>query len=70
MVLNNERRKGELSAWIDGDEFAIVLSQTPMEKGKIFAERIRSSVSELSIPITLSIEITDLRENESFDIFF
>ena len=74
-LIANEIRKGELAARIGGDEFAIILTQTSLEKGKIFAERLQSSIRKINLDkvinsITFSIGITELKLDESFATFY
>jgi diguanylate cyclase (GGDEF)-like protein len=73
--LANETRVGELAARVGGDEFAIILTQTSLEKAEIFTERIRDSISkinlkEVSNPITLSLGLTELKPDETLDTLF
>ena len=60
---------------IGGEEFIILLTETPLEKGKLVSEKIRSSVeNDLKAidnkTITISIGITDVKEDDNQDKLF
>jgi len=64
-------RKADLPARLGGDEFAVLLPETPALNAAEMAERIRTEVAKLSVPIrgtsanvTVSLGITDLNSGE------
>ena len=48
----------DLAARIGGEEFAIILTETPIERALEVAERLRSSVKALSIPTVGSVTVS------------
>lgn len=57
-----------------GEEFLMVLPQTPLEGARIKAERVREEVSQLTFPsigedfrVTVSIGVAEFREDETTD---
>lgn len=48
-LLSQETRKEDLAGRIGGEEFAVILTQTDIEKADNYAERIREKVSRLEI---------------------
>jgi diguanylate cyclase (GGDEF)-like protein len=62
-VLAHHLRPGDfLARWRVGDEFLVVLPESPLEKAKYVAERLRSAVQAESakweIPVTVSIGVS------------
>lgn len=54
-VLQSETRGIDLAARLGGEEFAIILPETKMERGFEVAERLRISIKEMEIPVVGSI---------------
>ncbi len=70
-VLREILRETDVPARIGGEEFLILQSDTTVEESALVAARIYKAIEEagkeLSIPITISIGVTDLREKDSVD---
>lgn len=62
-VLRSGLRDGDLLGRYGGDEFVILLPNTPARAGQLIAERLRELLST-STPLTVSIGITEYRERE------
>ncbi len=65
-------RETDIFGRLGGEEFAVVLSETPVEEAAVVADRLRLSLSELSVPagegttgFTVSIGLTTLQQGES-----
>ncbi len=78
-LLQKNLRQTDILARIGGEEFSILLPETPAEAAMIFAERVRLDQSELIITgdwqgeITLSVSIgvsSFLSSDEAFDALF
>ncbi|WP_295856863.1 diguanylate cyclase [uncultured Xylophilus sp.] len=78
---NSARRSGDLVARIGGEEFAVLLPDTPPETARDLAERLRRAVAELGIEhqgadttgrVTVSIGTASLdpRADADFDALF
>ncbi|MCZ6525270.1 MAG: sensor domain-containing diguanylate cyclase [Gammaproteobacteria bacterium] len=73
ILLKNQTRTGDVVVRMGGEEFIFILSNTHMKGAKVFAERIRTLVAELtwygdhtSFDVTMSIGITE-RNNRTGD---
>ncbi|GAB6137715.1 GGDEF domain-containing protein [Halanaerobaculum tunisiense] len=74
-LLKEETREEDMAARVGGEEFSILLTDTSLQNGKVYAERIRKKVSQLDIEevdrkITLSLGITKLKESDDKESFF
>lgn len=65
-------RETDILGRLGGEEFAVVLGETPLEEAAVVAERLRLSLSELSVPageekirFTVSIGLTAMQPGES-----
>lgn len=61
------KRKSDLAARFGGEEFCVILPNTPLHKGVLMAEKIRKAIVDLQIPhhatcespfLTVSIGVT------------
>ncbi len=72
LVKNNLRKTDSFGRW-GGEEFLIILSNTPLLNGREVAEKVRKRVeqSRFSIPstITISMGLGEAQEKESLDRF-
>ncbi|QGG95929.1 sensor domain-containing diguanylate cyclase [Actinomarinicola tropica] len=66
-LLRSDRRESDVVARLGGEEFAVLLTDTPLEAGEVVAQRLRSSLAELEVHaegqrfrLTTSIGITPL----------
>ena len=50
-VINSSSRSGDIAARLSGDEFAVLLPDTPGEGALALAEKIRENVSRLTVPL-------------------
>lgn len=73
-TIHDARRNYDIVGRLGGEEFAICSPDANLEGAKVLAERIRSMCEEMSVcfqkhnfSITVSIGITELRDNEEFD---
>lgn len=70
-VLNQAVRGSDIAARIGGEEFLIVQPETTPEEAALVAARIYKAVEAagraMGIPITVSIGLTELREDDSMD---
>jgi diguanylate cyclase (GGDEF)-like protein len=73
-ALKSILRKTDFCGRFGGEEFCVVLTQTDILRAKIFAERIRSCIEDISFPtldpnfkVTVSIGLTECKMQESFD---
>jgi diguanylate cyclase (GGDEF)-like protein len=57
-VVKNAVRPVDILARYGGDEFALILPETPLQKALILAERIRHSVEVHTIPLTAGKEVS------------
>ena len=68
-------RKSDILGRLGGEEFAVILTNTPIDEARLAAEKFREAVSKaemcyesLPIPITISIGVSSFfNESESFD---
>lgn len=68
-LLSEETRKEDLAGRIGGEEFAVILTQTDIEKADKYAERIRRKIHELEVDgvpekISASLGISSLRTGD------
>jgi diguanylate cyclase (GGDEF)-like protein len=75
-IVSEGIRKEECFARYGGEEFAIVLPDTDVERGAIFAEKIRARIEEThfefegnTIPVTLSMGVSELGEKDVGESF-
>jgi len=73
-ILHNSVRKSDLYARWGGEEFIVAFTHTTLEKAQDLAEKIRLSVEESIIledelhkPTTISLGLTQLREDDTLD---
>lgn len=73
-TIHGARRNYDIVGRLGGEEFAICSPDANLEGAKVLAERIRSMCEDMSVhfqehnfSITVSIGITELRDNEDFD---
>jgi diguanylate cyclase (GGDEF)-like protein len=71
-IVQEVQRKTDIFARFGGEEFVLLLPQTPFNGGKIIAERLRSEIASrrdpapnCSEPITISIGLAALTQSES-----
>ncbi|HBE04989.1 MAG TPA: hypothetical protein DHD79_05815 [Firmicutes bacterium] len=67
-LINAQMREGDLAGrWMFGDEFLVLLKNTPRAKGALMAERIRRVICSHSntwpIPVSVSIGVAGCPEN-------
>ncbi len=69
-------RKEECFSRYGGEEFAIVLPDTPKQNGAILAEKIRVMVQETkfefetnNIPVTISMGVSEMQKGDTVDAF-
>ncbi|RTE66216.1 GGDEF domain-containing protein [Amphritea opalescens] len=67
--ITNRIRKSDIFARIGGEEFTILLNNTPMDSAKVIAEKLRKLIegtvfvlNNTPIKITISIGIAELNE--------
>lgn len=68
-LLSRETRKEDLAGRIGGEEFAVILTQTDIEKADNYAERIRKEINQLeidSVPaeITASLGVSEIKDGD------
>lgn len=68
-LLSRETRKEDLAGRIGGEEFAVILTQTDIEKADNYAERIRKEINQLevdSVPaeITASLGVSEMKDGD------
>jgi diguanylate cyclase (GGDEF)-like protein len=51
-ILREKLRPGDVAGRDGGEEFVVVLADTPLAQGVAIAERIREAIAELSVPTT------------------
>jgi diguanylate cyclase (GGDEF)-like protein len=58
-IINQNMRKYDMGFRYGGDEFALILPNTPIEQGMILADRLRTCIEEAtrndSVPVTISL---------------
>jgi diguanylate cyclase (GGDEF)-like protein len=72
LTLNESRRASDLAARVGGEEFSLILPDTPMENAKLVAEKVRVRIEALQIPhvknacgfVTVSVGIAAGAANE------
>jgi diguanylate cyclase (GGDEF)-like protein len=71
--LDNTKRANDIIGRLGGEEFAILLPETPLDDARMFAERIRAGIAEISLNdsgnsfrMTASLGIVQL-QSESLD---
>jgi diguanylate cyclase (GGDEF)-like protein len=74
-IVQEIQRKTDIFARFGGEEFVLLLPQTPFEGGKIIAERLRAEVASrtdpapnASAPITISIGLANLTQSDAIKI--
>jgi len=76
IIQKHIREQDKLARW-GGEEFIVLLPETELHGATIFAEKIRHSIAQatieingISIPITTTVGVVEVRPNESFaDVF-
>ena len=68
-ILKSSCRLEDLTARLEGDEFAILLPNTGMPQAKIVGERLRNKTGEasLGVPLTVSVGLTDFRPDDDVE---
>ena len=66
-VLRSRKREGDMAARIGGDEFAVLLPNTPSENAHIVAEDIGKMLLEKDSNTTLSIGISSVDTHRTLD---
>jgi diguanylate cyclase (GGDEF)-like protein len=74
-VFKEETREEDMVARFGGDEFIMLLNETPVNKGKEYIERIRKKISkikikDLPVKITISMGVTELKPDDTKDTLF
>ena len=57
-IIKQSIRQGDIAARIGGDEFAVILSEIPLEEAKVVAERLRRNLQNSYISIQNEIKIS------------
>ena len=75
-VLNRERRETDIAGRYGGEEFGIILPDTPGGGGVIFCERLRKAIEaavivyeDKQIPITVSLGLAEINYDDSAAIW-
>lgn len=68
-ILRRDSRDIDITARWGGEEFAIVLPETPLEGAQKFAERLRKAVEnyDFGFQVTISLGIVSMHKETSFD---
>lgn len=75
LLLQNSFRKTDVSCRFGGEEFVVMLLETAGESAYVLAERLRTKVEEMAIPlsnnesfsVTLSIGVTELTPEDTLE---
>lgn len=74
-IMNNHLRKSDVLGRIGGEEFAVLLPDTPGQAGELIANRLREDVQDTSIeydgqviPVTISLGVFFVPDPRAYDI--
>jgi diguanylate cyclase (GGDEF)-like protein len=69
-------RKFDIVGRMGGEEFSILLPETPLDKAQVLAERIRASMQKMrfrfcgqEVTVTVSLGVAQYKRNETFSVY-
>ncbi|HBT18606.1 MAG TPA: hypothetical protein DEA52_00965, partial [Clostridiaceae bacterium] len=70
-ILSGAFRKSDVVARLGGEEFIVLLYDTPLDTAKILAERARYLIAkeqfDIEVPVTISLGVAEKESTESFN---
>lgn len=73
-ILSGAFRKSDVVARLGGEEFIVLLYDTPLDTAKILAERARHLIAieefDIDVPVTISLGVAEKEPEESFNALY